>query len=307
MIQVFISYSSVDKISAKQLATDLRVLGYDVWLDEWSIVVGQHIATEIEKGIQKADFIILLLSKSSTKSHWVDREWKIAYWEELKSQTTTVLPVLIDDCELPTLIQDKKYADMRNSYAVGFRDLVDAIERYKSTSSSILSFEYPDFSETISDASQIDVLGFDFGGGSIRYYSIVEESLNRGCSIRVILCKPSPAVIQTLTFRSYATRQEKTIIDSINRSIVYIDALKSKIKDPSSIQVRTLEYVSPYGLFLASGKRSSKIYVKLMPFRVSTGQYPTFCVDKQIDEKWFVFFARQYDLFWKASVPLCDS
>src|SRR5882672_3864723 len=97
MARLFISHSSLNKEIAGNLARDLRLLGHTVWLDEWNIKVGQCIPTEIEKGLENAQFLILLLSKHAVRSKWVDREWKTAYWDEVRSNSITVLPVLLEE------------------------------------------------------------------------------------------------------------------------------------------------------------------------------------------------------------------
>jgi len=135
MAKLFISHASQDKEIARQLSNDLRVLGHSVWLDEWSIIVGQCISNEIEKALADTHFLILLLSKNSVVSRWVDTEWRAAYWDELQSRSIIVLPVLLEKVQLPKLLQTKKYASFALSYAVGFRELVNAIAHYESSSS----------------------------------------------------------------------------------------------------------------------------------------------------------------------------
>ncbi len=55
-VKLFISHSSKDKSFANFLYTDLKDAGCIPWLDEWDIVGGQSIPTEIEKGIDNSDF-----------------------------------------------------------------------------------------------------------------------------------------------------------------------------------------------------------------------------------------------------------
>jgi predicted nucleotide-binding protein len=60
---IFISHSSKDKDIARRLSGDLWTLGYEPWLDEWEISVGECILTSIEKSIDQAAFVVVLLSK----------------------------------------------------------------------------------------------------------------------------------------------------------------------------------------------------------------------------------------------------
>jgi hypothetical protein len=127
MARVFICHSSRDKAIARKLADDLRTLGHEPWLDEYAIRVGDSIPGKIEEGLQNADFVVVLLSPSAVKSGWVDREWKAKYWAEVSAGRVMVLPVLVEDCEIPLLLAPKKYADLRN-YATGLVQLVGAID-----------------------------------------------------------------------------------------------------------------------------------------------------------------------------------
>lgn len=127
MAKVFISHSSKDKVAALRLAEDLKRLGHTVWFDAWEIKVGDCIVTKVEHGITDCDAVILLLSKHAVASHWVDREWKAKYWDEIEANEVKVLPVLLEDCDRPTLLKTKKYADIRgDAYATGLVELMQA-------------------------------------------------------------------------------------------------------------------------------------------------------------------------------------
>jgi len=127
MARVFICHSSHDKAVARNLVADLQRLGHEPWLDEYAIRVGDSIPDKIEEGLQNADFVAVLLSPAAVQSGWVDREWKAKYWAEVSAGRVMVLPVLLEDCDIPLLLAPKKYADLRN-YATGLVQLVGAID-----------------------------------------------------------------------------------------------------------------------------------------------------------------------------------
>ena len=129
MTKIFLSHSSKDKAFVTKLANNLKEYGYTPWLDDWEIKVGHCILDKIENAIDKADFLILVLSKFSTQSSWVEKEWKIKYWEEVNKKNMMLLPVLIEDCKLPLLIKTKKYADFRLSYKSGLQQLIDVLSK----------------------------------------------------------------------------------------------------------------------------------------------------------------------------------
>jgi len=127
MAKIFISHSLEDEEFASKLAEDLIEFGHEPWLDKWEIKVGECIPTKIEHGVSEADYIIIILSPSSVKSNWVEKEWKMKYWEEIERNETLVLPVLIKDCKIPPLLKTKKYADFRRKYSIGLVNLMSSI------------------------------------------------------------------------------------------------------------------------------------------------------------------------------------
>ncbi len=104
MSKVFISHSSNDKAFVRQLASNLKDIGHQPWLDEWEIRVGDCIVSKIEQGIADANFVIIVLSSNAVRSGWVEREWKSKYWDEIQQNKTLVLPVLIENCQIPQLL-----------------------------------------------------------------------------------------------------------------------------------------------------------------------------------------------------------
>lgn len=122
--KVFVSHSTKDKQFAKWLSIDLANAGHRPWLDEWEIRAGDSIPTQIGLGIEDCDFVLVLLSKKSTSSHWVEREWQAKYWKEVQENKVMVIPILVEDCTIPILLQTKKYADFRKDYSDGLEILL---------------------------------------------------------------------------------------------------------------------------------------------------------------------------------------
>ncbi len=128
--QIFISHSSADKRFVRGLAVDLAALGHQPWLDEWEILVGESIPERIGAGIDDADFLIVVLSDSAVKSRWVENEWQAKYWTEANERRVTVLPLLLNDCQIPTLLRTKKYVDFRDDYSDALKILTKSIGRH---------------------------------------------------------------------------------------------------------------------------------------------------------------------------------
>lgn len=125
--KIFISHSSKDKQFATWLSVDLANRGHDPWLDEWKIRAGESIPTKIGEGLQQCDFIVVVLSEHATSSNWVEHEWQTKYWSEVSSGKVSVIPALLRPCQIPFLLQMKKYADFTKGYNYGLEDILLAV------------------------------------------------------------------------------------------------------------------------------------------------------------------------------------
>jgi hypothetical protein len=125
MNSVFISYSSKDRAFATRLASDLKAKGLRVWFDQWELKVGDSLISKISSGVSSNDYLVVVLSKSSIASEWVRKELNAALMRELTEKRVVVLPVLIENCQIPPFLSDKVYADFRGDYISGLNRLLD--------------------------------------------------------------------------------------------------------------------------------------------------------------------------------------
>src|SRR5258708_16067666 len=68
MSTVFISYSSIDRIIAARLDTDLQAAGHEVWFDQWNITGRDPYWNEIQGGIESATHFVFLISPEAIAS-----------------------------------------------------------------------------------------------------------------------------------------------------------------------------------------------------------------------------------------------
>ena len=125
--KVFLSHSSLDKNFVDRLASDLERISVGVWYDKWEIRVGDSIIEKIEQGMNSHDFLAIVLSPNSVESEWVKREVNAALMRELEEKKVVVLPILIADCKIPSLLKPKAYADFRLDYEKGFEDFLFSV------------------------------------------------------------------------------------------------------------------------------------------------------------------------------------
>lgn len=105
--QVFLSHSSVDAALARRLTVDLIDLGADVWLDQLSLGVGEHILESIETAVDQTDLMLVLVSEQSIASGWVQLEW-----QRLGVAGGKIVPVRLVGCHMPDALASQAYIDL---------------------------------------------------------------------------------------------------------------------------------------------------------------------------------------------------
>lgn len=110
----FISHSSRDKDRAKELVAALRERGVEVWIDHERIGFGDSIPGKIAQGLQSADVILVLVSIEFVGSQWCRSEYEPLIVREIESGRTAVIPVRLDNAEMPVFLQPKRYVDFRS-------------------------------------------------------------------------------------------------------------------------------------------------------------------------------------------------
>jgi hypothetical protein len=110
---IFLSHSSKDKVFTHRLASALRSRGVEVWLDELDISIGDLFLNKISEGINKTDYLGVVLSPHSVHSEWVNREVEVALRDEISSGQCRVLTILYMDCDIPPLLKGKHHSDFR--------------------------------------------------------------------------------------------------------------------------------------------------------------------------------------------------
>jgi len=124
---VFISHSHQDNWFVERLAVDFESVGIRSWLDLWEIRVGDSLRRKVEDGIASSAWLAVVLSNASVKSEWVQNELSMGFVRELSEKRVVVLPLVIDECEIPLSMQDKYFADFRRNYEDGFRILLHRV------------------------------------------------------------------------------------------------------------------------------------------------------------------------------------
>lgn len=182
-MSLFISYSHKDAEFVDKLASSLIAKNIKVWKDKWKTLTGDSFVREIQAGIKGAAFFCIVLSNNSLESKWVAEEIRLSIEEESKTNKITIIPILIDNCQIPASLQDRLYADFRGDFDFGLNQIVKAVGKYYNVVNygriepdESVSPYYSDyaFEKKIIDGKysmQIDIVSFD----SEESYSVLTQ------------------------------------------------------------------------------------------------------------------------------------
>lgn len=123
--RIFISYARKDELLARRLHTHLQAQKFTVWMDVFNISPGDDWNAEIDRGLQRSNIIVVLLTPDSVKSKQVTSEWMVAVEDENK----TVIPLLVVDCKIPRLLKALQWIDCRADFDTGVNQLVEQIKK----------------------------------------------------------------------------------------------------------------------------------------------------------------------------------
>jgi len=140
---IFISYNHSDKKFVDLLANQLVQRHVNVWLDRWELSIGDTILEKVQEAIDGSSALLVILSKTSVQSEWCKKEINGGLLKELEEKRVFVLPVLLEDCEMPLFARGKLYADFRGSFDEGLSVVLEGVA--KITNPSLARFKEPEF------------------------------------------------------------------------------------------------------------------------------------------------------------------
>lgn len=110
-MRIFLSHSNKDKEAVRRVNKDLRAHNFDTWIDEDDIPFGGSITKYVEKGLDNSDVIMVFLSQHAVLSKWLEIEWQTKFFEQVKKDEILVIPVLLEECKIPSFLATCRYAD----------------------------------------------------------------------------------------------------------------------------------------------------------------------------------------------------
>jgi hypothetical protein len=123
---LFISYSRHEAPFADSLIDSLEDRGFNVWVDYQDLTPARPWLDEINRGIEAADIVLLVVSRMSIKSQFVSEEMQKAL--ELKKR---VVLLIFEAVKLPPELENYEWVDFRGSFKKGLNNLINGAQESK--------------------------------------------------------------------------------------------------------------------------------------------------------------------------------
>ena len=127
-MRAFLSHSSADKPLAIKIYRSLRDQAVAVWFDRIEMRPGDSLLKKIAEGISDSDYLLVLVTEISKRSPWVEKEVTIALTQEIQGTGPKVIPLLLEGCDIPTILADKYYVSI-DQKGTGVEEVIPAIFR----------------------------------------------------------------------------------------------------------------------------------------------------------------------------------
>ena len=112
---IFFCYAREDQARVAEVADRLEKDNFLIYFDKKTLLPGDDWKAKIAEGIEKADFVLVFLSKMSTeKTGYVHRELKYALEQrQLRPEGTRyIIPVMLEQCAPPRELRDIQWLEI---------------------------------------------------------------------------------------------------------------------------------------------------------------------------------------------------
>ncbi len=115
-MKVFVIHGTDDAVFVDRLANRLRRDGVQVWVGDGEAQVGDNVLDRVARGRDDIEYVIAVMSCGVSGSSWVSHELSTWMLREALAGTPVILPVLLQDCDIPSFLDDHQGFDFREGF-----------------------------------------------------------------------------------------------------------------------------------------------------------------------------------------------
>jgi hypothetical protein len=129
--RIFIAYAHEDSVAAGRIFDALLAAGFDPWMDQRKLLVGQNWNRAIRNALETSTFAVCCFSRESIRKRGgfqAEIRYALSCAHRLPLDQTFLLPVRLDDCRVPPEVaRDMQYVDLFPDWEQGIAQLVESV------------------------------------------------------------------------------------------------------------------------------------------------------------------------------------
>ena len=169
MASVYISYNQRDRAVVTAVAEQLKAQGHQLSFDVDTILPGQDWRHTLTQGLKNSEIFIVFLSQNSLESQFVLSEIGAARAYAAESDRMLMIPVIIDEIQIPAVIQDL------HTIVVPDRDINQIVERISTAISAFIGRRVAKEEQEEAVAQRIEVNAAEYIEEAIRSLEKLEK------------------------------------------------------------------------------------------------------------------------------------
>jgi formylglycine-generating enzyme required for sulfatase activity len=111
-LNVFVSYTQVDREWAEWIAWQIEAAGHEATIQAWDFPAGSNFVTEMDRATKECDRTVAVLSPEYLAKVYTQAEWKAAFAKDPTGEKRVLLPIRIRECEIEGLLGQVVYLDL---------------------------------------------------------------------------------------------------------------------------------------------------------------------------------------------------
>ena len=115
--KVFLSYAHVDadREFVRSLHARLQRDGIECFFDEQSLAPGVNFVLKISDAIDECNHLVMVMSRAYFSAGFAPTEWSSVLSEDPKNERGRLVPLLLEECDLPSLLKPLAYIDVSST------------------------------------------------------------------------------------------------------------------------------------------------------------------------------------------------
>ncbi|MFI6302453.1 hypothetical protein ACIBCH_11330 [Amycolatopsis thailandensis] len=169
----------------------------------------------------------------------------------------------------------------------------------------VLNISFPETLDSdFGTAIEVFLFGVHQSHILIRYYNLIQEKLQKGCRMRILLLDPNcTAAVKMTAMRFPGEALEQQELSRIQSSLSNYKKIQEKY--PQLVEIRVIPFLLPYGGFMFNWSTDeAAVHIQRYTFQVQGGSHKPKFSHKGKGDRWLHLYRAEVLAMWDAAAPI---